>query len=277
MAKLLLIDDEEGIRKILGMSLRSDGYEVVTAEDGRQGLDLFREGRFPIVLTDLKMPELDGIEVLKRIKEIEPSAEVIIITGHGNMEAAVQSLYLGASNFVTKPVNDQILSAALKKAEQRVEMDRMLRDCTQNLEAMVKEVAEEIRRRYEFESKLIQRWIEGIIATDNEGNIVVFNPTAEKIFGYSQEEAKGTKKAKDIYPEKIMQKIADVFSGKKDRGDDIFTEEHTSVAGKNGEPVPVRISGAILYEADKPIGSVGFFQDLREVKELREEFLPEDA
>jgi len=162
MAKLLLIDDEEGIRKILGMSLRSDGYEVVTAEDGRQGLDLFREGRFPIVLTDLKMPELDGIEVLKRIKEIEPSAEVIIITGHGNMEAAVQSLYLGASNFVTKPVNDQILSAALKKAEQRVEMDRMLRDCTQNLEAMVREVAAEIRRRYEFGSKLIQRWIEGV-------------------------------------------------------------------------------------------------------------------
>ncbi|MDD5452624.1 MAG: response regulator [Desulfovibrionales bacterium] len=277
MAKLLLIDDEEGIRKILGMSLRSDGYEVVTAEDGRQGLDLFREGRFPIVLTDLKMPELDGIEVLKRIKEIEPSAEVIIITGHGNMEAAVQSLYLGASNFVTKPVNDQILSAALKKAEQRVEMDRMLRDCTQNLEAMVKEVAEEIRRRYEFESKLIQRWIEGIIATDNEGNIVVFNPTAENIFGYSQDEAKSTKKANDIYPEKIMQKIADVFSGKKDRGDDIFTEEHTSILGKNGEPVPVRISGAILYEADKPIGSVGFFQDLREIKELREEFLPEDA
>jgi PAS domain S-box-containing protein len=259
------------------MSLRSDGYEVVTAEDGRQGLDLFREGRFPIVLTDLKMPELDGIEVLKRIKEIEPSAEVIIITGHGNMEAAVQSLYLGASNFVTKPVNDQILSAALKKAEQRLEMNRMLRDCTQNLEAMVKEVAEEIRRRYEFESKLIQRWIEGIIATDNEGNIVVFNPTAEKIFGYSQDEAKSTKKANDIYPEKIIQKIADVFSGKKGRGDDIFTEEHTSVMGKNGEPVPVRISSAILYEADKPIGSVGFFQDLREIKELREEFLPEHA
>lgn len=276
MLKLLLIDDEEGIRKILGMSLRSDGYEVVTAEDGRQGLDLFREGRFPIVLTDLKMPELDGIEVLKRIKEIEPSAEVIIITGHGNMEAAVQSLYLGASNFVTKPVNDQILSAALKKAEQRLEMNRMLRDCTQNLEAMVKEVAEEIRRRYEFESKLIQRWIEGIIATDNEGNIVVFNPTAEKIFGYSQDEAKSTKKANDIYPEKIIQKIADVFSGKKGRGDDIFTEEHTSVMGKNGEPVPVRISSAILYEADKPIGSVGFFQALREIKDLRKEFLPED-
>jgi len=116
-----------------------------------------------------------------------------------------------------------------------------------------------------------------IIATDNEGNIVVFNPTAEKIFGYSQEEAKSTKKAKDVYPEKIMQKIADVFSGKKDKGDDIFTEEHTSVAGKNGEPVPVRISGAILYEANKPIGSVGFFQDLREIKELREEFLPEHA
>ncbi len=269
MPKLLLIDDEEGIRKVLSISLTSDGYEVVTAEDGREGLDLYQKGRFPIVLTDLKMPELDGIEVLKKIKAINPATEVIVITGHGDMDSAMQSLHLGASNFITKPVCDQVLSVALKRVEQRLEMQRKLRDCTDNLENMVSEATEEIRKRYEFEGKLIQRWFDGIVAADNKGNILVFNPAAENIFGYSRIEAKSTKKADDLYPRKVMEKITDVFTGKKELKEDIFIEEDTSVVRKSGEIVPVRFSGAMLYDAGNPVASVGFFQDLREIEKLK--------
>jgi len=66
------------------MSLRSDGYEVLTAEDGKSGLEIFAKESPPIVLTDIKMPGMDGIEVLKRIKEISPETEVIVVTGHGH-------------------------------------------------------------------------------------------------------------------------------------------------------------------------------------------------
>ncbi len=273
MSKLLLIDDEKGIRKVLSISLTSDGYDVVTAENGQEGLSLFQKESVSIVMTDMKMPGLDGLEVLKRMKQINPDIEVIVFTGHGDMKSAVRALQLGASDFITKPVGDQALSIALTRAEQRLELKQRLKNYTNNLENMVKEATEEVQRRYEFEDKLIQRSIDGIVATDEEGKILVFNSGAEKIFGYTEDEAKRSKNACDLYPEEPLEKTADILSGKKETAEDVFIMEDTSVVGKNGEIVPVRFSGGILYGGDKAIGSVGFFQDLRKIKRLQQELI----
>ena len=273
MSKLLLIDDEEGIRKVFSISLKSDGYDVATAASGQQGIDLFQKEFFPIVLTDIKMPGMDGIEVLRRIKEINPEVEVIVITGHGDMESAIQSLHLGASDFITKPVSDQLLSIALKRAEERLKTKKTLNNYANDLWNMVKEKTEEIKRRYEFEDKLVQRSIDGIVATDKEENIIIFNPAAEEIFGYTVDEVKSAMNAGDIYPEGITQKISDVFAGKNRKVSDIFVGDEASVTAKSGEAVPVRFSCAMLYEGDKPIGSVGFFQDLRKIKRLEKELI----
>ena len=273
MSKLLLIDDEEGIRKVFSISLKSDGYDVATAASGQQGIDLFQKEFFPIVLTDIKMPGMDGIEVLRRIKEINPEVEVIVITGHGDMESAIQSLQLGASDFLTKPVSDQLLSIALKRAEERLKTKKTLNNYANDLWNMVKGKTEEIKRRYEFEDKLVQRSIDGIVATDKEENIIIFNPAAEEIFGYTVDEVKSAMNAGDIYPEGITQKISDVFAGKNRKVSDIFVGDEASVTAKSGEAVPVRFSCAMLYEGDKPIGSVGFFQDLRGIKRLEKELI----
>ncbi len=273
MSRLLLIDDEEGIRKVLSLSLQSDGYDVTTAESGQQALKLFQKESFPIVLTDLKMPGLDGLEVLKAIKEINPDSEVILLTGHGDMESAIKSLQLGASDFINKPVGDQVLLVALSRAQQRLETRKLLREYTDNLEKMVKDATEEIKRRYEFENKLIHRSIDGIIATDKEGKSLVYNPAAEKIFGYTEDEAKSLNNVKDLYPEGIRQKIFDILSGEKEITEDIIIGKDTTIVGKNGKAIPIRFSGAILYEAETPIGSVGFFQDLREIKRLQKELI----
>ena len=273
MSKLLLIDDEEGIRKVFSISLKSDGYDVATAASGQQGIDLFQKEFFPIVLTDIKMPGMDGIEVLRRIKEINPEVEVIVITGHGDMESAIQSLQLGASDFLTKPMSNQLLSIALKRAEERLKTKKTLNNYANDLWNMVKEKTEEIKRRYEFEDKLVQRSIDGIVATDKEENIIIFNPAAEEIFGYTVDEVKSAMNAGDLYPEGITQKISDVFSGKNRKVSDIFVGDEASVTAKSGEAVPVRFSCAMLYEGDKPIGSVGFFQDLRGIKRLEKELI----
>ena len=273
MKNILLIDDEEGVRKVLSISLRSDGYGVTTAENGEQGLKLFEKGSFPIVITDIMMPGLDGFEVLKLVKELNPDTEVIVFTGQGDMEAAIKSLQLGASDFITKPVGDQVLAVALKRAEERLATKRLLKEYTHNLENMVKDATEEIKRRYEFEDKLIHRSIDGIIATDKEGKSLVYNPAAEKIFGYTEDEAKSLNTIKDLYPEGIRQKIFDILSGEKKITEDVIIDKDTTVVGKNGEAIPIRFSGAILYESDTTIGSVGFFQDLREIKRLQKELI----
>jgi len=112
------------------------------------------------------------------------------------MESAVQSLHLGASDFINKPVSDQVLSVALERAEDRLKTKKILNRYANELWKMVKDKTEEIKRRYEFENKLVQRSIDGIIATDREDNIIIFNKAAEKLFGYTENEVKREKRQK---------------------------------------------------------------------------------
>lgn len=142
--EILLVDDEEGIRKVLGISLADSGYRVLTAANGEEALDLFRSWRPEIVITDIKMPVMDGIELLGRIKAEGSDTEVIMITGHGDMDLAIMSLQYEAADFITKPISDEALEVALKRAHERIEMRRKLREYTENLERMVYEKTQEL-------------------------------------------------------------------------------------------------------------------------------------
>jgi signal transduction histidine kinase len=137
--KTLLVDDEPGILKVLGISLADRGYEVLTAPSGEEALDIFKNFRPDIVLTDVKMPGMDGISLLQKIKETQPDTEVIMITGHGDMELAIQSLKLEASDFITKPIHDEALDIALRRAVEKITVRSQLRDYTENLEKLVEE------------------------------------------------------------------------------------------------------------------------------------------
>ena len=142
--KILLVDDEEGIRKVLGISLSDSGYQVFTAKSGEEALSIFKEQDPPIVLTDIKMPGMDGIELLQRMKEENPDSEVIMITGHGDMELAIQSLKHEATDFITKPINDDALGIALKRAKERISLKTQLKEYTENLEKLVEEKTKQL-------------------------------------------------------------------------------------------------------------------------------------
>jgi signal transduction histidine kinase len=137
--RVLLVDDEKGIRTVLGIFLADCGYEVLKAGSGEEALRLFRESKPSIVLTDIKMPGMDGIQVLRKIKKESPDTEVIMITGHGDMELAIQSLKSDATDFVTKPINDDALEIALKRANEKIFLKTKMKEYTENLERLVEE------------------------------------------------------------------------------------------------------------------------------------------
>ncbi len=118
--RILIIDDERPTLEMLALFLGAYGYDVLSAENGAQGVELFKAHRPEIVMTDIKMPGLDGIEVLKRIKAVDSATEVIVVTGHGDMDLAVKALNLNATDFINKPIQKDALEAALKRARERL-------------------------------------------------------------------------------------------------------------------------------------------------------------
>ena len=124
MSKILVIDDERATLAMFRLFLGAYGYEVLTAENGAAGIEVLRKERPSIVITDIKMPGMDGIEVLQQIKEIDPETEVIVITGHGDMDLAIEALDLNATDFINKPIQKEALDVALRRAEERLKLTK---------------------------------------------------------------------------------------------------------------------------------------------------------
>jgi two-component system response regulator HydG len=117
--RVLVVDDDRAVREALARALEKSGYRVVLAEDGQAGLDRLRQGGIHILLADLKMPKLSGQELLRAAKAIAPDVEVILITGHGTVEDAVEAMKEGAYDFITKPFRRVQLEKTVKKAAEK--------------------------------------------------------------------------------------------------------------------------------------------------------------
>lgn len=120
MKPVLIVDDEAVIREMVEAMLAEMGYGSHTAVDGADGLEKFQEFKPDIVITDIRMPVMDGIELLAQIKRINHNAEVIVITGFGEIDAAVKALQMDASDFIQKPFNFEAFSVAVKRAQEKL-------------------------------------------------------------------------------------------------------------------------------------------------------------
>jgi two-component system NtrC family sensor kinase len=267
--RVLLIDDEEGIRKVVSIALKDAGYQVWTAANGEQGLEIFEREQPPLVLTDIKMPGIDGIEVLRRLKAMETDSEVIIITGHGEMELAISALQLEASDFITKPIHDEALFISLKRAQEKISLKRQLRDYMENLEIKVKEATAEIRRISDFQANLIDNSLDGIVAGDEERKIIIFNDSAQRLTGYGEDEVVDKLTLEDLYGKELVDHW---LSQDSEHGyptsDDGSSHLDTTIQSRGGKEIPIRLTHTILRQKGQKVGCVTFFQDLREIRRL---------
>ncbi|MCG8688483.1 MAG: response regulator [Desulfobacterales bacterium] len=269
--KILIVDDEEIIVRLLSMSLRSDGYECVTAGNGEEALKVMEAESPDIVVTDIKMPVMDGLELLKQIKKIDADKEVIIVTGHGDIDSTITALQYGASDFINKPVRDEALAIALERAKAKIHIREQLEGYTKNLELKVAEATEEIRRKSDFQRLLIHSSNDAIVAFDHDWKIVVYNPEAARIFGEPPGNVLNKMTIDDLYPSDI----ADLFKSEacKDTSIKEMPWKEMALTVKDGNQFPVRYATNALYEDGEFMGVVNFFQDLTEIKRLEKELV----
>ena len=133
MARILVTDDEEGIRSFVAEALAADGHAVAQAADGNEALRKLAERGFDLLLTDLKMPGLDGMSLLRKVRAEQPELEVIVLTAHGTVDTAVEAMKLGALDYLQKPVGCPaelrlLVSRALERRSLLALRDRAARD-----------------------------------------------------------------------------------------------------------------------------------------------------
>jgi len=124
MEKILVIDDEKATLTMFRLFLDAYGYSVFTAENGAEGLEIFKRERPQIVITDIKMPGVDGLNLMRQMKNIDPAVEVVVITGHGDTDLAKQALDRDAADFINKPIHKEALDEALNKARERLDLSK---------------------------------------------------------------------------------------------------------------------------------------------------------
>ncbi len=183
-ARILLVDDEKGIRKVLTIYLQDAGYDVLTSDNGARAASLIDGTIFDIVLTDIRMPGMDGIALLKHVKEKCPTTEVIMLTGHGDFKLAIESLKLDAVDFISKPIENELLDIALKRAHDRIDSRKKIQGYTKGLEGLV---AEKTKKLAESEKKYSQLFNESpsyLTIQDKHLNIVETNKIFKDHFNY---------------------------------------------------------------------------------------------
>ncbi len=273
MTKILVADDEDGIRNLMRMTLEMDHYQVFTAADGTSALEIYRKAKPDIVLLDVRMPDIDGIEILSRIKAESPDTEVIIITGHGDLDMAVECLRKQASNFLTKPVSEELLSLSIKRSIERQGLKRKLRKYTYNLETLVREANIELERAYQFRENIIENSPDAIVCIRKGGEIIIFNQAAEKLLDYRKSEVISKMNIVDIYPPGVAKQIMRDLRSSDYGGIGNVKKREINLVDRQGNAIPVFISAAIIYEEGRESGSMGVFTDLRERKELEKQLL----
>ena len=185
---LLTIDDEESIRSSVTAFFEDCGFTVLQACDGREGIEKIRALKPDVVITDLRMPNVDGMEVIDAVKLFDDNLPIIVLSGTGVLTDAIDALRRGAWDYLAKPVADLVeLELVVVRCVERARLIRENRNYHQNLELLVRERTAELRKL----SIAVEQSANSVIITDANGNIEYVNPKFTAVSGYSSEEAIG--------------------------------------------------------------------------------------
>lgn len=146
--RILIVDDEELICRILARRLIKEGYSCATAHDGKEALNLFYTERFSLIISDIKMPEMDGLDLLRTVKAADPGMMVVMVTAYPDIDMAVEAVRLGAYDFILKPADLDLVVLSVKKALEKKRLLEELEAYHKNLEKLVEERTSKLQEAY---------------------------------------------------------------------------------------------------------------------------------
>ncbi len=252
--RILVVDDDAALLEALPetLRLRLEGIDVETCDSAPQALKLIEGTDYDVIVSDIKMPGMDGLELLSEIKERRPSTPTLLITGHGERDLAVAALRGGAHDLIQKPIDRDYFIASLERAIQ--------------LRILGREVREQ-REALERHARVLDHVGDGVFLVDENGFVQLWNPAAAAITGLSQAEIVG-RAAEDAIP--AWSAIASL----------VHLADSPADPGRMFEAFPVEVDGRELWLSISGVrfgkGAVYAFRDLtaeRAVDELKREFL----
>jgi len=259
---ILVVDDEKIIRDGSERILTKEGWEVETAENGEQGLELIKRGNFQIILLDLMMPGIRGMEVLKRVREDHPRLIVIVITGYTTIDNAVEAMKNGAYDFIAKPFTPDQLRIVVQRAEDKLKLEHEAELLRRERERSLKDIAYEKSRTL----TIINQMADGVLVTDQNGYIVLYNPAVTRVFGLKEEPPLGKHIFDWTKSNELTKMVESVLSMRGSNSPQGMTQELSW-----GTPPAIFFmahAAPVRNEEGEVLGSVTIFNDVTWFKKL---------
>jgi len=258
---ILVIDDEQVMRDGCKRILSKRGWRVVLARNGQEGLDCLKKNHFDIMLLDLKMPGLSGMEVLGEVNRIDPNVLVIIITGYATVESAVEAMKIGAYDFISKPFSPDQLTIVVNRALEKKRLEQEAELLRREREKSLQDIAKEKSRI----RTIVNCMAGGVIVTDRESKIVLNNPAAARMLGIHGTHLTGKPLSQCIKDEELNQLIGEIFTC-NNSVPSILSRE--LVVGEVHFTHLRAHAGPVRSEEGEILGSVIVLEDISHLKEL---------
>ena len=267
-AFVLVVDDEQDIRDASERILSRIGYQVQKASRGDEALDILKKNSIDIVLLDLKMPGMDGMEILARIRERSTEIQVIVITGYATVETAIEAMKQGAYDFIPKPFEPDQLRIVVNRAWEKIHFIQNAKKLEQERNRTLSDLDTEKSRI----RTIIESFPSGVVVTDPKGRVMLMNPAFKQLLGIDSSLKTGNP-LKDYLPdEDLCRLVLEISQGKHVDYDDIPNYEFSLPGEKyfmaKGQPV--------LGEKKECLGAVLNIVDISAMKlldNLKSEFV----
>jgi PAS domain S-box-containing protein len=258
--RILVVDDERDIREGSERILSRLGFQLQTAARGDEALKVFEQVRPAIVLLDLKMPGMDGMDVLQRLRELDPAVQVIVITGYATVETAITAMKQGAYDFIPKPFEPDQLRIVVNRAAEKIRLTRE----AQKLERERTRTLSDLDTEKSRLRTIIESLPDGVLVTNNGGQVMLLNPACRKVLKLDNTTAPG-RSLEDYLPDEDLRRLVlEISKGKHVDYGDIPEKEFTL-----GDGTILRaLAQPVLGDRRECLGAIVTFLDITSMKEL---------